>query len=231
MDLYTFSLALGGIGLGTMAVAGLGARGGGRGAGHQGGAHHSGGAGHTHLGHAHAGHSHAGHSHAGHSHAGGAHHHDVADIRAVQVPGIARGFSALVSPRVIFSFLVGFGAAGVLLRHTLGGIPLVALAVLGGVLLERLLVAPLWRFAHRFESSPALTLESSITDDAQAVSSFDARGQGLVAIELDGQVVQVLGTLRSEDLAAGVRVRAGDRLRIEAVDGARNRCTVSYLGA
>jgi translation initiation factor IF-1 len=94
-----------------------------------------------------------------------------------------------------------------------------------------LLVAPLWRFTHRFESSPALTLESAITDDAQAVSSFDARGQGLVAIELDGQVVQVLGTLRSEDLQAGVRVRAGDRLRIEAVDGARNRCTVSYLGA
>ena len=126
---------------------------------------------------------------------------------------------------------VGFGAAGVLLRHTIGGVALFAAAVVGGVLLERLLVAPLWRFTHRFESAPAMTLESAITDDAHAVSSFDARGQGLVAIELDGQVVQVLGTLRSEDLQAGVRVRAGDRLRIEAVDGARNRCTVSYLGA
>jgi len=220
MDLYTFSLALGGIGLGTMAVAGLGARGGGRSGGHQGGAHHNG-----------AGHGHAGHGHAGHAHAGVSHHHDVADIRALSAPGLGRGFSALVSPRIIFSFLVGFGAAGVLLRHTLGGVALLAVAVLGGVLLERLLVAPLWRFTHRFESAPALTLESSITDDAQAVSSFDARGQGLVAIELDGQVVQVLGTLRSEDLQAGVRVRAGDRLRIEEVDGARNRCTVSYLGA
>lgn len=221
MDLYTFSLALGGIGLGTMAVAGLGARGG----SHHGGAHHNG------AGHAHGGHAHPGHAHAGPSHAAGSHHHDVADIRALSAPGLARGFSALVSPRIIFSFLVGFGAAGVLLRHTLGGVPLLAFAVGGGVLLERLLVAPLWRFAHRFESAPALTLESSITDDAQAVSSFDARGQGLVAIELDGQVVQVLGTLRSEDLQAGVRVRAGDRLRVEAVDGARNRCTVSYLGA
>ena len=222
MDLYTFSLALGGIGLGTMAVAGLGARG-----GSHAGAHHNGagrGAGH---GHAHGGHGHAGHPHP----ATGSHHHDAADIRGVAVPGIARGFSALVSPRIIFSFLVGFGATGVLLRHTLGGVPLVALAVVGGVLLERLLVAPLWRFTHRFESAPALTLESAITDDAQAVSSFDAKGQGLVAIELDGQVVQVLGTLRSEDLQAGVRVRAGDRLRIEAVDDARNRCTVSYLGA
>lgn len=221
MDLYTFSLALGGIGLGTMAVAGLGARGG----SHHAGARHNGGGGRGTAGHG------QGHAHGTQPHTAGAHHHDVADIRGVSAPGLARGFSALVSPRIMFSFLVGFGAAGVLLRHTLGGVALLAVAVIGGVLLERLLVAPLWRFTHRFESSPALTLESAITDDAQAVSSFDARGQGLVAIELDGQVVQVLGTLRSEDLQAGVRVRAGDRLRVEAVDGARNRCTVSYLGA
>ena len=216
MDLYTFSLALGSIGLGTMAVAGLGARGGGHGPT----GHHAGG--------------HAGGGHGAHAHGttGASQHHDVADIRAAQVPGIGRGLSALVSPRIIFSFLVGFGVAGVLLRELLGGgVTLIVATVLVGILFERLLVAPLWRLAHRFESSPALTLESSLTDDAQAVSSFDARGQGLVAIELDGQVVQVLGTLRSEDLDAGIRVRAGDRLRIEAVDGARNRCTVSYLGA
>jgi hypothetical protein len=221
MDLYTFSLALGGIGLGTMAVAGLGTHGHGEhGGGHHGGhhgAHHDGG-GHVHTGHA-------------HGHAVGSHHHDVADIRGVQMPGIGRSLSALVSPRIIFSFLVGFGAGGVLLRNTIGGVVLLVAALAVGVLFERLLVAPLWRLAHRFESSPALTLESTITDDARAVSSFDVRGQGLVAIELDGQVVQVLGTLRSEDLQAGVRVRAGDRLRIEAVDDARNRCTVSYLGA
>ena len=222
MDLYTFSLALGGIGLGTMAVAGLGTHSHGEHGGGHNGAHHGGG-GHVHAGHAHAGHAHA--------HAAGSHHHDVADIRAVQMPGIGRSLSALVSPRIIFSFLVGFGAGGVLLRNTIGGVLLVVAALAVGVLFERLLVAPLWRLAHRFESSPALTLESTITDDARAVSSFDARGHGLVAIELDGQVVQVLGTLRSEDLQAGVRVRAGDRLRIEAVDDARNRCTVSYLGA
>jgi hypothetical protein len=217
MDLYTFSLALGGIGLGTMAVAGLGTHSHGEHGGGHHGAHHDGG------GHAHAGHA--------HGHATGSHHHDIADIHGSHAPGIARGLGALVSPRIIFSFLVGFGAGGVLLRNTVGGVLLFIAAVLVGVLFERLLVAPLWRLAHRFESSPALTLESSITDDARAVSSFDARGQGLVAIELDGQVVQVLGTLRSEDLQAGVRVRAGDRLRIEAVDDARNRCTVSYLGA
>ena len=219
MDLYTFSLALGGIGLGTMAVAGLGARGGAHHAGARGGGHHNGG-------------GHAGHAHGAHTHApvAGAHHHDVAGIRAVSAAGIGRGLSTLVSPRIIFSFLVGFGAAGLLLRHTLAGAALAVAAVGGGILFERLLVAPLWRLAHRFESAPAMTLESAITDDAHAVSSFDARGQGLVVIELDGQLVQVLGTLRSEDLQAGVRVRDADRLRVEAVDGARNRCTVSYLG-
>ena len=224
MDLYTFSLALGGIGLGTMAVAGLGARGSSQ---HGPTGHHNGGASHTTGAH-----GHGSHGHGAPGAPAGSHHHDVADIRALQPPGFGRGLSALMSPRIIFSFLVGFGAAGVLLREFLGSTAvLVIAAVLVGILFERLLVAPLWRFTHRFESSPALTLESSITDDAQAVSSFDARGQGLVSIELDGQVVQVLGTLRSEDLQAGVRVRAGDRLRIEAVDGARNRCTVSYLGA
>ena len=202
MDLYTFSLALGGIGLGTMAVAGLGARGS---TGHGPAGHHNGGSAHGHGAHGHGVHGHAGHGNGAHA---GSHHHDIADIRALNVSGIGHGLSALVSPRIIFSFLVGFGAAGVLLREFLGGgITLLVATVLVGILFERLLVAPLWRFLHRFESSPALTLESSLTDDAKAVSSFDVRGQGLVAIELDGQVVQVLGTLRSEDLEAGIRVR------------------------
>ena len=224
MDVYTFSLALGGIGLGTMAVAGLGARG----ADHGSSGHHNGGAGHAHGG-SHG--AHGAHAHGAHGSHAGSHHHDIADIRALQSPGLARGLTAIVSPQIIFSFLVGFGATGLLLDRVVGGLALLAIAIVGGVAFQRFIVAPLWRFTHRFESAPAQTLESAITDDAHAVSSFDARGQGLVAIELDGQVVQVLGTLRSEDLQAGVRVRAGDRLRIDAVDGARNRCTVSYLGA
>jgi hypothetical protein len=211
MDLYTFSLALGGAGLGVMAVAGLGHLGGHHGAGHA----HQGGAG-----------AHAGHGvHVGH------HHH--ASLGGSQgAKPLASGVAALVSPRIIFSFLVGFGAAGLLLRSLIGRGPLLlAATVVLGIVFERFVVAPLWRFVGRFESKPALTLESCITDEARAVSSFDARGHGLVAVELDGQLVQVLGTLRHEDRDAGVRVRAGDRLRVEEVDGARNRCTVSYLGA
>ena len=81
----------------------------------------------------------------------------------------------------------------------------------------------------RFASRPALTLESCVTDSATAVTSFDAAGQGLVAIELDGQVVQVLATLVAGERTAGAMVRAGDRVRIDAVDADRNRCTVSLL--
>lgn len=99
-------------------------------------------------------------------------------------------------------------------------------AVAGGVAFERLLVNPLWNFMFRFASSPAQTLESSVEDDAKAVTNFDKNGQGLIAVEVDGHVVQVLGTLTQTDRDSGVRVRAGDVVRIEDVDADRNRCTV-----
>jgi hypothetical protein len=165
-----------------------------------------------------------------HHHHGDNPHHDLQQAGAHHGPmGLAgRAFWALASPRTAFSVLLGLGATGVLLRGPLGGgLVLLVVALLGGVALERLLVTPLWRFFERFASAPAMTLESAIADEAKAASSFDARGQGLVVVELDGQVVQVLGTLTPEERAAGIRVRAGDRLRIEDVDAARNRCTVS----
>lgn len=134
-----------------------------------------------------------------------------------------------MSPRVLFSVLLGIGTTGLLMRPVFGGPLLLAAALVGGVLFERLVVTPVWNFTLRFASKPALTLESSITDEATAVTSFDANGHGIVAIEVDGQVVQVLGRLQAADRALGARVRAGERLRIEEVDAARNRCTVSLL--
>ena len=106
---------------------------------------------------------------------------------------------------------------------------LVAVAALGGVIFEFGLVKPLWNFLFRFESAPALTLESCIGDEARAATSFDAKGNGLVTLELDGQVVQVLGSLRQEDREAGIRVRAGDPVLIDDIDAARNRCTVRVI--
>ena len=209
MDPYTFSLTLGGVGLGVMALSGFAQ------AAHVG-------HGHGAQGHAHG--SHGGHGHAGHAHAGHAH-------------GTVRGSSgasrllALLQPRVAFSVLVGFGAAGLILRPLLPEPGLLVASLGAGLAFEWGLVAPLWRFLFRFASAPAQTLESAVSDEARAVTNFDANGHGLVAVELDGQVVQLLATLNDSERASARRVRAGDRVRIEAVDDTRNRCTVTYLGA
>jgi hypothetical protein len=229
MDPYTLSLLLGGIGLGAMAVSGLGRQ------GHSGGARghgHAHGAGHAHAhGSGHAPTHAAGHAQAhgaAHSHATGTHQTSSASTHAHGVRDFAsRSVWALMSPRVLFSVLLGVGTTGLLLRPVLSGPLLATAALAGGVLFERLLVTPIWNFALRFASKPAVTLESSIADEATAVTSFDANGQGIVQIELDGQVIQILGTLLPADRQSGMKVRAGERVRIEDVDTARNRCTVS----
>src|SRR6185312_6391472 len=93
MDLYTVSLATGAVGLGIMAVGGL---------------------------------SHG--AHAGHVHGarGGAAHGSHSGAATARIPGVARGgargsgsgsgwrWTSLLSPRVLFSFFVGFGAGGIL---------------------------------------------------------------------------------------------------------------------
>jgi translation initiation factor IF-1 len=206
MNPYSFCLALGAAGLAAMAATGLGQH-----------------AGHGHTGHGHAGHGqgHAGHGHAGHTAHG--HAHDGG--------GLLRA-AAIASPRLWFTLLAGFGAAGLLVRPIAEGGPVRAgLAVAGAVLFELLLARPLWNFAFRFASQPATTLEACVEDEVRAVTGFDPDGHGLIAVELDGQVVQVLATLRAADRAAGIRVRAGDRVRVDEVDAARNRCVVSALGS
>jgi hypothetical protein len=219
MDIYMLGLGVGVVGLGAMALSGVAHHGGAH-VGHGHGASHGG---HGHGGHGHSAHGHVGHANAGHAHGGhtlGGHGHG----------GLHHAIWSLASPRVLFSFLVGFGAVGLVARPLAGGLLLLALAIAGGAAFESFIVAPIWNFLFRFASAPAVTLEASILDEARAASAFDRNGQGLVAIELDGQVVQILGTLRAEDREAGIRVRGGDRLRVEDVDGARNRCTVSYVG-
>jgi hypothetical protein len=252
MDLYTFSLLLGGTGLATMAVSGVARHSGSHGAagGHGGSGHggHGGSApGLPHLAHAHGpvGASHAlphagshaalsatGHGSAlggarGHAHGsghGGAPHagHELSAAVWAQL-------GALVSPRVIFGILLGLGTAGVLLAPVLAGALRFLAALLAGLLFDRLLLTPLWNFSLRFASSPALTLEMAVTGEARAVTNFDANGQGIVRIELDGQAVQVLATLTARDRALGHRVRAGEAVRVEEVDAARNRCGVTLL--
>ena len=207
MDAYAFAFALGTAGLAAMAL--LGVR-----HGHAPGAH-SHGSGH-HSAYV-AGGSHAS-NHSSHheTHAAYQHH-----------PSASSRWAPFLSPRVWFSLLVGFGATGLLLQQHASGLIQLGVALAGGLAFETLLVRPLWSLASRFASEPALTLETGVMDDAEAVTGFNRLGEGLVRLELDGQVVQLLGVLTSSERAAGVRVAAGDRLLVEAVDAARQRCTVS----
>ena len=201
MTIYEFSLALGAAGLGIMGLSGFA---------HTIGGHHG----------AHAPHGpHPGH-HAGSMRGG------MRAARSAGRAGATRALWALLSPRPLFSILVGFGAAGMILHSVIPGALLFPVAAAGGILFELGITRPLWNFLFRFESAPALTLESCIGDEAHAATSFDAKGDGLVALELDGQMVQLLGTLHREDREAGVRVRAGDPVRIDEVDAERNRCIV-----
>jgi hypothetical protein len=126
---------------------------------------------------------------------------------------------------VLFALLVGFGAGG-LVAAPLGEPWRLAAAILAAAAFEALLVGPLWRFLFRFESSPATTLDSAIEDEARAVTGFDAKGCGLVAVEVDGQIVQLLATLSADDRSRGVRIHSGDVLRIAEIDPARGSCIV-----
>jgi hypothetical protein len=208
MDIYLTALALGGVGLVGMAVGGLGRHGSGP---HSASGH--GAAGHGSVGHGAGSHGAAGHAHGSHS----------------QGQSSTNPLVALMSPRVLFSICLGLGTAGLVLRDFLGG-PLLFAASLGvGILFERLLVSPIWNLAFRFASNPAATLEGSVMDEATAVTTFDRNGQGLIAVEVDGQMVQILGTLQAGDREMKVKVPVGSRLRIQDVDAARNRCTVSLI--
>lgn len=205
MDFYLVSLATGAVGLGIMAVGGLS---------------HGGHSGNGHGGH---GNGHAGHGHAGSHHAGNGGHASHAGHE-----GHAGGFqwTSLLSPRLLFSLMVGFGAGGIA-ATTLGEPFRFGAAILAATAFETLAVGPLWRFLFRFESRPAATLESVVDDEARAVTGFDANGCGLVAVDVDGQLIQLLATLAPDERSRGVRIRSGDMVRIAEVDAARGRCTVT----
>ncbi|HEY4101324.1 MAG TPA: hypothetical protein VGM20_10670 [Gemmatimonadales bacterium] len=204
MDIYQLALIIGAVGLCVMAFSGLGRHGGGA-RGHGGG--HA-----SHGGHAGQGHVTAGHAYGS------------------VIGGASRiGLWMLMSPRYLFAALLGFGLIGVALHSWVGGTLLLVAAIAGGIAIERLLVAPLWKLTMRFASNPATTIESATFAEATVVSNFDRNGQGIVAVEVDGQVRQILATLSEADRARGARVRAGELVRVEEVDPARHRCVVSSL--
>ncbi len=165
---------------------------------------------------------------------GAAHAHTTAHAHSAHAHTHPEGWKtslwSWLSPRVLFNFLVGFGATGLVVERLVGPVLALPIAVVGGVAFEALIVRPIFNSLFRFESSPAQTLESALMSEGRAVTGFDARGNGLISVELGGEVVQVLGTQLSAERATGVRIRAGDSVRIEEIDSARNRCTVSRIG-
>ncbi len=215
MDLYLFCLGLSFCGLLVMALAGMG--------------HHS------HGGH-HAPQGHGGHGRVGsfRLHKGPAHPQSHGQGGGSRFSRQSAGLMllGLVSPRTFLSVLLGFGATGLILRPLTNWSPvlLLLLAAIGGWAFEQFLMQPLWKFLFGFASHPGLTLGTTVHHESTAATDFDADGRGLVALELDGQVRQVLGRLCPEERAqAAGRVRTGERLVIQAVDDRRNTCTVSRL--
>lgn len=225
MDIYRFSLYLGFTGLAAMAVLGAGHIGGQMLHGHGG---HAGidvnahGTGASALGNA----SHhaalPGHGHGASAHHGHATHGNTGGFRWASV-------LALLSPRVLFSIILGFGLTGFVAKGFALEPWRMMLAVLGGFAFEFALMGPVWNAWMRFGSNPARTLETAVAEEARAVTDFDANGDGLISLELDGHSLQVLARLTPAQRAAGTRVRTGNRLFIEAVDAARNSCTVSLM--
>jgi hypothetical protein len=172
-------------------------------------------------------------SHAGAHHAHDTHGHSIAPTHALPHAHPSDWKSHMwswVSPRVLFNFLVGFGATGLIVERLVGPVLALPIAVVGGIGFEAFVVRPIFNSLFRFESQPAQTLESALMSEGRAMTGFDAKGNGLISLELGGELVQVLGTQLNADRAAGARIRAGDIVRIEEVDSTRNRCTVSRIG-
>jgi len=177
-------------------------------------------------GHTHGGITHGlGHGHAP-PHAGGGR-----DVGTALVPADTVRESPLrfiPSPRAVFSVLALYGAFGNAATHAFHLSLLFAAlaAVLPTLLVERLLVRPLWNLVFRFQGEASTPLEGLIMSEAEAVVPF-RNGRGMVSTVRDGRRVQLAARLRQDQQTLAVKV--GDRLLIEEVDARQERVTVSVL--
>jgi hypothetical protein len=212
---------------------------------HIGGAHshdHAGPLGHGHgPGHlgdgAHGAHvgSHGAHvSPAGHAsptgHAGGGHGgvHDATHAGQQDAGGL--NFLSLISPLTLFGGCLGAGLVGSVLTRWGEPVTLTAVAAAAGAIgFNALLVRPVLRLVMGFASVPARGLAGALMEPAEAVTAFDANGEGLVRVLVDGQSVDVLARLTDEERRQGARVLRGQAVRVEEVDPRTSRCKVSRL--
>src|SRR4051794_35705330 len=227
--LYQILLLTGALGLTAMALVGFIHHGGPQGqhhAGHVSGAHSAGElAGGSHAGGAQAG-AHTGHAaHHGVAQPGGhsAHHGESHD-------GVGMSLLSLLSPMTLFAACLGAGAVGSALTYWGVSPELTAAgAAVGAVSFNALVVRPTLRLVMGFASVPASGLAGTLMQQAEAVTAFDANGEGLVRVLIDGQSVDLLARLSEEERDRGTRVLRGQSVRVEDVDPRANRCTVSRL--
>jgi hypothetical protein len=134
----------------------------------------------------------------------------------------------LPSPRALFSVSALYGAIGNALVHAvhLGRGTSALVAIPPALLIEGLLVRPIWNLLFRFQGEPSGPLEALILGEAQAVVPF-RNGRGIVSTIREGRRVQLSARLRPEE--AGQPVAVGQLLRIEDVDARRECVTVSVL--
>ncbi len=132
------------------------------------------------------------------------------------------------SPRAICSVLALYGAFGNALVRAghLSFFPAALAAVLPALLVEYSVVRPVWNLLFRFQGQPSSSLEALLFSEARALVPFRNR-RGIVSVERDGRVVQLVASLRDDH--AMLPVRVGDRLRIEDVDARHERVTVSVV--
>jgi hypothetical protein len=134
----------------------------------------------------------------------------------------------LLSPLHWFSWMVGAGAAGSLARFAGAGTIVAAVCAAGGAVgFQRYILQPVWDLVFGFESRPAGNLKACLMQEVEVVTSFNARGEGLVRVVVDGHSEDILAKLIAEEGAGDSRPKRGDRLRIEEVDPHKNTCRVS----
>jgi hypothetical protein len=165
-----------------------------------------------------------GSSHASSHQAG--HHPSHGKATVSRSPGnVVYGLLAWLSPIYICSAVLGFGATGTLASPFLQGWFQLGAALVGAYIISCFCVRPLLTGVQKWASLPAKTLSDAMLEDGTAVTDFDSHGFGLVRLNLDGQVVQLLGQLAPEE-RSGDRVRSGETLFVRSVDPAKQRCVV-----
>ena len=186
-----------------------------------------GGHGHGHLG---ALHGHGGLlGHAGHGHGTPVHHSQNSDDTLVVAdPAPEKKLGFIPSPHAVFSFLALYGAFGnALLRAGhLSQLFAAVAALLPAMIVERLIVRPLFSLLFRFHARPSSPLDALIFADARAVVPF-RNGRGVISVNRDGRLIQLSARLLPDQ--ASISVKVGERLRIEAVDGEFESVTVSVI--